>query len=396
MSEILEENQNLNTEIPLFEGKFQENKKTKCKEIIYRIKEFISNKKNIIYIIYIISVICYLISLIGCHSSFQECQDLAKTNYYTILAIFLIISCLLFALCLILLINLNLKKINCIFFLSIYAIVFFFSQGTDFSSHGTYNFLAFIGLLPFLLGVYFFVYKLGYYCYNKERKKWVFILLLIILIILLLRFKTKCIHFYEGLGNEFIYNDPLSDSCEFILPSHCGLGFFSGLFDISTLFKDCKDKNDYKKTFLKYIDKNLSKYDKFYYPRTEYWPPKNTYFNLVEYIEKAITIDDIYNSNETNKDKEVAINFKNGKGSVEINIKKNESLIKERRKIAKLNPVKYDNIYILYLDAISRNHFRRKLKKTSNIIENMLYKKNDKNEKYKNFNAFQFFKYYNF
>ena len=32
MSEILEENQNLNTEIPLFEGKFQENKKLNVKK----------------------------------------------------------------------------------------------------------------------------------------------------------------------------------------------------------------------------------------------------------------------------------------------------------------------------------------------------------------------------
>ena len=102
----------------------------------------------------------------------------------------------------------------------------------------------------------------------------------------------------------------------------------------------------------------------------------------------------------THNDKEIFISFnKDSKGKVEMYLKKNKTLIEERRKIAAKNPVKFENIYILYKDAISRNHFLRKMKKTAKILEKMLYINKDiyKNDSiYDNYNSFQFFKYYNF
>ena len=78
-------------------------------------------------------------------------------------------------------------------------------------------------------------------------------------------------------------------------------------------------------------------------------------------------------------------------------MKKNQSLIKEKRKLAKkYKNIKFNNVYIIYFDAISRNNFIRKLKKSTKIIEKMLYTNKIKEGNFNNFNAFQFFKYHNF
>lgn len=95
------------------------------------------------------------------------------------------------------------------------------------------------------------------------------------------------------------------------------------------------------------------------------------------------------------ENKEVFVSFKNDKGKIRIKLKKNESLIKEKRKIAQKFSVKFENVYIIYIDGISRINFMRKLKKSSRIIEKIIYREKN-NEEFKIYNAFQFFKYHNF
>ena len=77
-------------------------------------------------------------------------------------------------------------------------------------------------------------------------------------------------------------------------------------------------------------------------------------------------------------------------------MKRNETLVKERRKIAKNEKTKFNNVYLIYIDAISRKHFMRKFKKTSKLIEKMLNTNTIKKENYKNFNSYQFLKYHTF
>ena len=84
---------------------------------------------------------------------------------------------------------------------------------------------------------------------------------------------------------------------------------------------------------------------------------------------------------------------KNDKGKVIINLKKNNTLIKERENLAKKFSVKYENIFFLYTDAVSRPHFRRKMKKTIKLLEDYYY--NNPNKKL-NWNSYQFFKYNSF
>ena len=59
----------------------------------------------------------------------------------------------------------------------------------------------------------------------------------------------------------------------------------------------------------------------------------------------------------------------NDKGHVSIDIPYNETLVKEKRKIAEKNKVKFENVYVIYIDSLSRQHFLRKLKKTSKLLD---------------------------
>ena len=70
---------------------------------------------------------------------------------------------------------------------------------------------------------------------------------------------------------------------------------------------------------------------------------------------------------------------------------KNETLSKERKKIAENKHSLYNNVLIVYVDALSRNIFQRKMHKISKYIEPyMLY---NLNETEKEYTTFQFMKY---
>ena len=79
----------------------------------------------------------------------------------------------------------------------------------------------------------------------------------------------------------------------------------------------------------------------------------------------------------------------------QINIYKNETLSRIRKEIENnpnnTNVSLFNNVMLIYIDCVSRQHFLRKMKKTSKFIEKFM--------KYENnlgFNAYQFMKYQSF
>ena len=59
-------------------------------------------------------------------------------------------------------------------------------------------------------------------------------------------------------------------------------------------------------------------------------------------------------------------------GTIKIDLKKNETLIKEREDIASKNPkILYKNIFILFIDALSRLNFMRYFPKTMKFLEDL-------------------------
>ena len=114
----------------------------KKKSIISYLKEYsnkIITKYFVVYMLFILSISFYLKSLKGCTGSFEECQSSEYLYFYLIQGIYVLISCIIFILLLLLNHIMKLNKINYLFFVSIYFIIFSSFTGTDFAHHGTYN-----------------------------------------------------------------------------------------------------------------------------------------------------------------------------------------------------------------------------------------------------------------
>ena len=348
---------------------------------------------SIIYILFFISLYFYLLSLKGCYQSFGICAHHTKLREYFKLGFFLFLSCILFGVltCIFIIFRLKIRKY--FFFLFIFFLIFYSNQGTDFANHGTYNSIIFILFLPFLTIFIYVIYVTICYLYNLYIKKFLISILFFIYIFFSIRALTNCRKFYDGIGRIKLINDKKLNSCYIKKPFICGFDLLSGLFDVNYFRKNgCMGYNSDKKEFLKYLNKNMSKYNFFAYPRTNQWNPKFSYYNLANLIEK-----NIFPVTKNNyRDKEVFLKFKNDKGTIKINLKKNKTLIKEKRKLVIQNPVQFENIYLIYLDAMSRLNFIRSLKKTTKIIEKIIYGKKRREEKDLKYNAFQFFKYHNF
>ena len=208
----------------------------------------------------------------------------------------------------------------------------------------------------------------------------------------LIFFISYLIIFYFNQGTDFAHHGTYN-SITFILFFPLFSILFYLIYIISYFRKNgCDGFNDNKKTFMKYLHRKLKKFNHFAYPRTESWNPQTSYKFLAGLIEK-----NIFPVNKNNLEtSEVFVSFKDNKGKIEINLKKNESLINEKRKLAEKFPVKFENIYLIYLDALSRNNFIRRLKKSTKIIEQIIYFNRKREKEFEQYNAFQFFKYHNF
>ena len=213
----------------------------------------------------------------------------------------------------------------------------------------------------------------------------------------------NCDNFYKGIGGVDIEYNNKTDKCYMIRPNYCSMKYLDPFFDASNLKGGCKGKWNTKRRFLKYLDKRLNETNHFYYPRIEFAPRETYTENIFNYVFKNIGS---VKENPAEAEKaEIFLDFENDLGKITINLKKNETLIKERRALAKKNDVKFDNVYIFYIDALSRNHFLKRMKKITKVLDEMLYSKKieNKNEKqnkngdkrYKRYNSYQFIKYQN-
>ena len=77
---------------------------------------------------------------------------------------------------------------------------------------------------------------------------------------------------------------------------------------------------------------------------------------------------DLYNKNKVkyypNRPRpEIEVKFENEKGKLIINVHKNITLIKEKKKFMMRNKkyIMYKNVLVMFLDTVSRAHFFRKL-----------------------------------
>ena len=343
---------------------------------------------------FVFSIGFYFKSLGGCSGATYECITGKNLNflykkYYEMLYCSILISSMIF-----LAIHKIITRLFLIPIIIIYTILFLLNRGNSLSEHGIYNTIVFIAvLIIFIGGAEFILFVYNNYK-NKNYKKLIIIASIIIspIIIFIISSFYGCVGWNKGINDVKIINDPLKDACYIREPSFCTIPPLDNIFDFSRIGSNtCVGNHNEKKQLEVYVPR-ISKYKRVAFPdTTNYSFETDSRVGIFHYK----IFSDLYNADEPNgKKPEVVVSYDNeGKGNVEINVYRNEELVKKRKEQASKYEVKYDNILFLYIDAISRKHFMRKLPKTTQFIKRYLH-----NYEHKEgiLSSYQFMKYSNF
>ena len=360
-------------------------------------------------LISIYSLYIYYQSLEGCVGTQIECLKIMTINKFYKILNQVISSCFYINIVLVLGYFNKISLISVIYPLITYFFIYLIDNGTDLAHHGKYNFLGFcICLIIFFSLSLFIIYT---FLLLKKGKKKLFISIIItislmfLIIFVYIFSKSSCNNWNKGLNNVILDNNKEKYPCKFIIPKKCYMNVFNNIFDLSKYMQNnCKKKGqsfEQKKQFLKYINENsLKNTTKFGFPitTTKYFWLK-TQKNIAHFSERVLSnIVDMDNIPANILKPEVYIDFsdeKNPYGKINITLIKNNTLIEERSKISKNLKSTFDNILFIFIDSISRQHFKRKMKYLSSLIEQ--YMNGNKNNKMdSNFYSFQFLKYHTF
>ena len=349
----------------------------------------------------------YFLSLEGCFGTQVECLDKFKPEYFYYLGFMCIYSSLIITLTTTLSFWNIISPYHSIYILIVMIYFYFYDNGSTLANHGQYNFFIFLVIffISFIiLTIIALFIKLSnkcHWCYNALI---IFIILIIsIQIFITIENKSNCSDWDLGLNNTRIDNNKIMYSCEFSKPKKCRMNFYDNLFDLTYFVgKTCDKIKDPKKEhdiLIEFLDKNIyGNTKKFGFPITVNMNLKYQK-NLNEFNEKVLSkLIDMNNETHLkflskNEMPEVTLEFNDdfSFGKINISLIKNEEISKERKEISKNTNSKFENILFLYIDSISRAHFKRKMKKTSQFIEKFM-----KYNKKSNYSSYQFLKYHNF
>ena len=358
----------------------------------------------------IIGIVFYHYGLMPCEKDPSECTIKRGMIFYVTIGILAAVSSILFSIYIS--ITLYKKKHYLHYLYTVPAYIYFITKykGTETIDHGFYNSLGWIIILILIVPIVLFCF----FIYNLIKKKryrfLVFIALLFISIIILYNNLPgfSCEFWDIGLNNTKINNDKDLYPCEILIPGKdkCYLKKMDGFFDFSKILRPSCSAQDIlegeKKILLNSLsDKyfGVSKLNHFGYPITTI-PERYSMYSVRDLPEFQERINhnmikmDLYNK-ENYPDEpypEVELFFdENNYGRIKINVTRDEKLSKERKEISKDKHSLFNNVLIIYIDAISRNQFQRKFHKLSKYIEQ--YMPYNTNENEKSYSSFQFMKY---
>lgn len=357
-----------------------------------RIEIFKKKINNIFIGLHIFAFILYVISLKHCKGGQENyCVSyFIKTFIY--LAFLAVANSLIVSIYLTLLIRKKIHYFHLFYLFPFYIIVYIYDHGDDFNRHGEFNLEIFLLFLVIFFIVINFV-VLVILIIKKKR----FIILLLILIILYLPVQyflyissiTICDDWDQGLNSEKLENYNNSN-CKFGNPPNCKMKYYYGKLDLTKLIGT--SNHNKKRKAVKYLNKTLKKSNYLGYPYSNIIPVDNVFNNFFfhNFAPQHMIDMETFNETKDNPRPEVTVKFNFwGDGKVEINLRKNETLAQERKKLENPNSL-YKNILIIYIDAISRSRFLLALKNLSKFIEKFM-KKDRIN---KDFSSYQFFKYH--
>jgi len=363
-----------------------------------RFIDCMSSCPNILTIIAIsISVILYIISLKGCHETQAEC--LKKLSEGDIRDIFgLLWKCgLIIAYIIFLALSSYISKLYILLLAVIYSFLcFVYDTGGNLDYHGAYNraiLFAFIGIfvvLVYILHIFARLFQLyPIICLSG-------MIILIIVTVPLIRQKlfSSCKQWKYGLGESKIDK---SSRCEIDIPSICYIDLLDNISDISWLIgDDCtKFTNSDYDLYAEQLKLNNPKFNstkRIGFPRSEHYNITDRIHTDINYkvLSELFDMDDPSVPDSIKNKTEIIIDYTGNKSKVIIDVKRDEDLAKRRMGIYEKNPnaLIAKNFLIIYIDAVSRRHFFRKLPKSVEWL-NKYYRQRDSN-----YTTYQFLKYH--
>jgi hypothetical protein len=366
----------------------QSSENTRCKRFLAIIKPC---RVVIDIMISCLIVLFYLLSLQGCHLQFAECMVQFRHGDITTLLYYCYISSALYVLLTVMAFFKQVKPT--IYFLTTVSMIYFvlfYDTGADLAYHGSYNKLFFFlmtGFNLFLTGI------VGLFYFSIKRRPIItFFIMLMIFIgtykFIDLRIKNSCDYYNKGFKDTV---KPLgSGNCKLPTPTTCFYKYTDGLFDLSFIYGiNCsRDRLDEEVNLLKQWS-NKPDANRLGFPRIENWAhiPDTTFKNFKNNVFDNMV--DMDKDPERAKDVEVYINFNHKPyPEVMIDLKRNETLVEERKKLYNSNNTLFKNVLYIYIDSFSRNQFRRKFTKTFEFLES--HYKDTSSE----FSSYQFWRYH--
>ena len=273
-----------------------------------------------------------------------------------------------------------------IYIISLYAyFVHFYDTGSDFQHHGSYNKILFY-FLVISIGIIIGNLYLFYFLFKKHYKKLLFTLITLFIIIVFLIKRSsfnRCLKWTYGLNNLNIENDPSRDKCYFIHPKKCWINSLDALFGVKRIYGEtCENfRKDEKNELFRYLSNGLENSSNLAYPITTHfdWLNESLLNNFYNNVMTNMIDLDILNHKPDNQrnilEPEVYVKFDNltQLGQIEMDIKRNETLVKQRQKIfynlKKEELPRYKNVLFLFIESLSRQQFVRKMKKTQKFLE---------------------------
>ena len=369
-----------------------------------KIKLFINNYSA--GFIYAISYIIYLFSLEGCFKGDDICGNYMKWIHTKLTQI--IISSEIIVYLIVRILFYKSPKIHLIHLVIVFLLFYQYSHNYYFYDHGMYNIIVFIFVL--IINLFVLLLLKTIIIIFKIKNKINIVLKLFIIIILYIIYNYKIPNFYcddwvKGLNNTSIDNDDEKYGCKIKTPKYCQYKLFSSIQDYTKILGiNCRiAKSNSKKNLLKKIKSNFisKKTKKFGFPYTN----KGLIAcldGLDTEILKEFTFTNIFDMEKKHDmfgEPEIIVDFsKDPLGELILDVKYNDTLSKERKKLENKNIPYSNNIIMIYIDSISRACSMRQLNKTLTFFEKFISFKGGFNEKYpdENFHSFQFFKYHSF
>ena len=390
--------------------KTKDKKKEKKKK---KIKDNDNLKKNIerlpskideikIILLSIVSFFFYFISFRGCEGTQSYCLVTLSPSFFYLIGVYIMICSLITLYIIYEALNNKISKIHLFYYVPLLIyLLYFYDNGSDLSHHGSYNKMVFYFLIVSFI-ILFLIFCLLKYIYANY--KIIFISLTLsfiwILIYTYIKITKNCNVWYDGLNGIRLENNPKFDKCKIVHPKRCWINSIDGVFDVSRILNEnCNNfRGGEKAELLKYLSPRFNLTQNFGYPITTKYTWLNQshfdrFFNNV--MADMIDLDKIdYSKIDDDLKPEVVLKFDpvTEMGKIDIKINRNEILAKERNDIYNTllpkDKPKYNNILLLYIDAISRPEFIRAMKNTEKYLSKYF------NSSEKSF--YQMMKYHNF